>query len=49
MSPAESIRQILAYAPAEIRRLHTDHINPVFVRPAGKGVAAADALVVLKG
>jgi acetyltransferase len=35
-------------AAALAPRLAELDINPVFVRPAGKGVAAADALVVLK-
>jgi hypothetical protein len=36
----------MAMAPAP--RLEELDINPVFVRPVGQGVAAADALVVLK-
>lgn len=49
--------EALAEVLARVSLLATDHaeriaeidINPLFVRPAGHGVAAADALIVLKG
>jgi acyl-CoA synthetase (NDP forming) len=46
----------LAEALAKLSRLIADHadrvaeidVNPLFVRPAGQGVVAADALIVLR-
>ena len=35
MTVAEQIRQILALEPAEVRRLHADHVNPTFVEALG--------------
>jgi acetate---CoA ligase (ADP-forming) len=44
---AEAIARVSVLAAQEERIAELD-INPLFVRPRGKGVAAADALVVLK-
>ena len=45
---AQALVAVSGMAAALAPRLAELDINPVFVRPAGKGVAAADALVVLK-
>lgn len=45
---AQALVAVSGMAAALAPRLSELDINPVFVRPAGKGVAAADALVVLK-
>jgi acyl-CoA synthetase (NDP forming) len=45
---AQALVAVSGMATALAPRLKELDINPVFVRPAGKGVAAADALVVLK-
>jgi acetate---CoA ligase (ADP-forming) len=45
---AQALVAVSGMAAALASRLAELDINPVFVRPAGKGVAAADALVVLK-
>ena len=45
---AQALVAVSGMAAALASRLKELDINPVFVRPAGKGVAAADALVVLK-
>jgi acyl-CoA synthetase (NDP forming) len=45
---AEALVAVSGMATALAPRLAELDINPVFVRPAGKGVAAADALVVLR-
>jgi acyl-CoA synthetase (NDP forming) len=46
---AGALMAVSQMATALAPRLKEMDINPVFVRAAGKGVAAADALVVLKG
>lgn len=45
---AEALVAVSNMAAALAPRLKELDINPVFVRPAGQGVAAADALVVLR-
>jgi len=45
---AQALVAVSGMAAALAPRLAELDINPVFVRPAGKGVAAADALFVLK-
>jgi hypothetical protein len=45
---AQALVAVSGMAAALAQRLAELDINPVFVRPAGGGVAAADALVVLK-
>ena len=45
---AEALVAVSKMATALGPRLKELDINPVFVRPAGNGVVAADALVVLK-
>ena len=44
---AEAIARISVLAAQEERIAELD-INPLFVRPRGQGVVAADALVVVK-
>ena len=45
---AQALVAVSGMAVALAPRLQELDINPVFVRPAGQGVVAADALVVLK-
>ena len=45
---AQALVAVSGMAVALAPRLVELDINPVFVRPAGQGVAAADALIVLK-
>ena len=45
---AELLVNVSRMAIALESRLHELDINPLFVRPAGEGVVAADALVVLR-
>ena len=46
---AQALVNISQFAWAHRDRLAELDVNPVLVRPAGKGVVAADAVVVLKG
>jgi acetate---CoA ligase (ADP-forming) len=44
----EAILKVTAYAAAHVSALQEIDVNPIIVRPAGKGAVAVDALVRLK-